>query len=45
LVQLAAPIAGDPIERGGLLRCAIAHLGSAATYDGVRPASVAIDGS
>jgi hypothetical protein len=44
MVQTATPICGDPIERGRLLGCAIAHLGSAATYDGVGPASLAIEG-
>jgi hypothetical protein len=44
MVQPAPPIA--VIRSNAVASCAtaIAHLGSAATHDGLRPASLAIDG-
>jgi hypothetical protein len=44
MVQPATPIAVVRSNAVASCAAAIAHLGSAATYDGVRPASLAIEG-
>jgi hypothetical protein len=44
MIQTATPIAVIRSKAVASCAAAIAHLGSAATYDGVRPASLAIEG-